>query len=290
MIARNKFFRLNLRQRVYKLAECVRELEIRGGRNEELDFTPCRTYLGYLESAPEEKAREACRIARENLDGLEDLPSHDQVQKLNMVFHDLLALFGNTLSEGFFREKTIRVFDKEAPSRRFETVCILDNIRSAFNVGSIFRSCDCLGVMELALCGITPRPPDIKVCRTAMGTVETVAWRYFETGFEAIEHYRAAGYAVYAAETAGSAETLWECPFGPKTAFMLGNEEFGIAGELLEACDGVVEIPVWGVKNSMNVANAAAVVLYEAARRTYFSFVLPKEKVTSGQSLKLNDV
>ncbi|MEO0077616.1 MAG: RNA methyltransferase, partial [candidate division WOR-3 bacterium] len=144
---------------------------------------------------------------------------------------------------------------------------VLDNLRSAFNVGSIFRLADAVRAAEVVCCGYTCHPPHHKLEHTALGTTESVPWRHVAGTTEAISDLRSRGIQVIALETASPARPFHEFAFQPPAALVLGNEALGVSQAVLALCDAVVEIPVFGFKNSINVAAAVAIVLYELARR-----------------------
>jgi tRNA G18 (ribose-2'-O)-methylase SpoU len=146
-------------------------------------------------------------------------------------------------------------------------VAVLDNLRSAFNVGSIFRTSEAARVGELVLCGITPYPPHPQLDRTALGTVDRVSWRHAVSTVEAIRDLRSRGIATWALEVTEGARSLREVSFPRPSAIVFGHEAAGIGAEVLSEVDGVVEIPLYGRKNSLNVASAYAVVVFEILRQ-----------------------
>lgn len=160
----------------------------------------------------------------------------------------------------------VRSFDAEITKEAYDRLpklplyFVLDNLRSAFNVGSIFRTCDILRVKGLFLCGYTACPPHAKLEKTALGTIDYVPWRYFETAVDAVEWLRDCGVAVWAAETTSESVTYDTAAFPDELAIVLGNEALGVSRGVLERCDGLVEIPTRGYKNSLNVASACAVL------------------------------
>lgn len=146
-------------------------------------------------------------------------------------------------------------------------VLVLDNIRSAFNVGSIFRTAECLGLESLYLCGYTPLPDQWKLAKTAMGTQNYQSWKTSMKTVEAINELKSQGYKIIALETSQVAEDLYsDFPSGP-TAFVLGNERFGLDPEILEMVDEIRVIPVRGRKNSLNVGVTAAIASAEWSRQ-----------------------
>jgi tRNA G18 (ribose-2'-O)-methylase SpoU len=148
-------------------------------------------------------------------------------------------------------------------------VLVLDNIRSGLNVGSIFRSADAFLAEELVLCGITAQPPHREILKTALGSTETVPWRYESDVVQALQGLRATGYRVLAVEQASPRTWLHEVAPTPgeRYALLLGNEVDGVSPAALAHCDGAIEIPQFGAKHSLNVAVAAGIVLWEFARK-----------------------
>ncbi|MCC6157823.1 MAG: RNA methyltransferase [Deltaproteobacteria bacterium] len=144
---------------------------------------------------------------------------------------------------------------------------VLDNIRSAYNVGAMFRTADAVGVARVVLCGITAHPPNAKLEKTALGATDVVPWSYHASTNWALDELHAAGCAIVALEAAPSATPIHDFDWPDPVALVVGNEVTGISPEILTRCDAVVAIPMVGVKNSLNVASAATVALYEIRRR-----------------------
>lgn len=266
MLAQNKFVRLNIKQKLYKLATALRQSEALLKSEGKLDLHDAHSYLSFLEYDAEiKRVKSAFSVVKPAMEALEKEESvRKQTEILNFAFHDLLEIIGEPIGEKFYQ---VKLFDKKRNPRRFENAAILENFRSAFNVGNVFRSADSFGVGSLALTGISPHPPGLKIERTAMGTVEAVEWSYFEQTREAIAFYRDLGYKVYALETVEGAENFNQFEDFEKSVFIFGNEEFGISDETLNACDGILEIPLFGIKNSINVSNTFAAVMYAAAKK-----------------------
>ena len=146
-------------------------------------------------------------------------------------------------------------------------VVVLDNLRSAFNVGAIFRTCEAARVSHLYLCGITPYPPNEKLERPALGTTFRVPWSHHRETVPLIRRLRAQGTAVWAAEITPEAQSLRSVIWGPNLALVLGHETVGVDAAVLREVDGTVEIPMYGQKNSLNVATSAGILLFEALRQ-----------------------
>ena len=144
---------------------------------------------------------------------------------------------------------------------------LLDNVRSLYNVGSFFRTCDAVGVERLYLCGITGRPPAKAITKTALGAEERVPGEPAWDALEVLARVRMEGLRVVAVETREDATPLFNwAPRGP-ACLVFGNEVEGVRPPLLELADECVRIPMLGAKRSLNVATAGGVVLYEALRK-----------------------
>jgi len=148
-------------------------------------------------------------------------------------------------------------------------VLVLDSVRSGLNVGSIFRSADAFALEKILLCGITAQPPHREILKTALGSTDSVDWEYFPSAADAIRGLKTEGYEVFAIEQ--TSQKIWLQDFSPSIekhfAFVLGNEVDGVGNEALALCDGVLEIPQFGTKHSLNVAVAAGIVVWEFVRK-----------------------
>ncbi len=144
---------------------------------------------------------------------------------------------------------------------------VLENIRSAYNVGSVFRTADAFLLEGIYICGYTAYPPHKEIKKTALGADETVHWKHFKNSRQAVEELRNAGYVIYAVEQAqGSLRLNGFKPTGKKLAVIFGNEVTGVEQSTIEQCDGCIEIPQLGMKHSLNVSVAAGIVLWELVR------------------------
>lgn len=146
-------------------------------------------------------------------------------------------------------------------------VFVLDNLRSANNVGCIFRSAETAGAAEVVTCGITAHPPNPKLMKTAMQSVNVVPSRHFEDTLVAIQTLKDEGYTIVAMETTSLSKTYTDVQFTGKIALVLGHELTGVDTRVMEVSDMIIEIPTYGVKNSLNVASAASIVLFEILRQ-----------------------
>ncbi len=142
-------------------------------------------------------------------------------------------------------------------------IVVLDNIRSMHNVGAIFRTSDAFRVEKIWLCGITATPPHRDIRKTALGAEESVDWEYAKTTKDALEHLKDT--QIYALEQAEESIELrdLEVPRNKKITVILGNEVDGVNEDLLDYCDGIIEIPQFGTKHSFNVSVSAGITLWE---------------------------
>jgi len=172
--------------------------------------------------------------------------------------------------ETFFEVKTR---DSELPPEEFAKLprrpihIVLDNLRSAFNVGSIFRLADAARAAEVIPCGYTAFPPHHKLEQTSLGTTDSVPWRRFDETVSALTDIKAKGVQLVAVETARGATPFHRFAYSFPVALVLGNEALGVSEAALRMCDAVVEVPVFGYKNSVNVATATGIVLYDVLRQ-----------------------
>ena len=151
-------------------------------------------------------------------------------------------------------------------------VVVLDNVRSLYNTGAFFRTADGCAVEKLVLCGITPRPDQgprqrHAIAKTALGAETSVPWEYEADTAAAVARAAAAGYHVAAVENSPGAIDLYQWTPSWPLCLVFGHETDGVAGEVAGSIETHVRIPMLGRKRSLNVASAAAVVLYELLRR-----------------------
>ena len=140
---------------------------------------------------------------------------------------------------------------------------VLDNLRSAFNVGSIFRTADAGAVAHIHLCGMSAHPPHRKLEKTALGAFDYVPWTYYERTTDALDALAVAQIPRVAIEVTDGAVPMRDFAWPSPVALVFGNEVTGIGERALAKCDGVVKIPMHGYKNTINVATAFGVVLYQ---------------------------
>lgn len=218
-------------------------------------------------------------------------------QEKNLTNHTPLPLGG--VGGGLHRKlHTIEMqrltVEEFRQAEKLPLIVVLDDVRSLYNVGSVFRTCDAFRVEAIYLCGITATPPHNEIHKTALGAEDSVSWRHFDTADEAVEELHRQGYFVYAVE---QAEGSTKAPLGPLPnppqrgggqsceqtslkaspkgggmegatfAVVLGNEVKGVHQSVVNACDDCLEIPQFGTKHSMNVSVTAGIVIWEFARQ-----------------------
>lgn len=154
-------------------------------------------------------------------------------------------------------------------SEKSSFAIVLDNIRSHYNVGSVFRTADAFLTRKIMLCGITARPPHRDIQKTALGATESVEWSYHESTADAVKELKADGYRIIAIEQAeGSVELNdFKTEKGQKYALIFGHEVNGVDQKILDLCDSCIEIPQFGTKHSFNIAVSAGIVLWELTKK-----------------------
>ena len=167
--------------------------------------------------------------------------------------------------------------DEYREADKLPLVVVLDNVRSQHNVGAVFRTADAMRIERVVLCGICCCPPNQEIHKTALGAEESVEWQYYKETLDAVQALKKEGYTVYAVEQAHDSKTLEEAAGevqrdkvqctrdkvqSTKVAVVLGHEVFGVQQEVVDACDGCIEIPQYGTKHSMNVSVTAGIVMY----------------------------
>ena len=173
---------------------------------------------------------------------------------------------------------------KEA--EKLPLIVVLDDVRSLYNVGSVFRSCDAFRVEAVYLCGITATPPNAEIHKTALGGEDSVDWEYFKTTEEAVEKLKEKGYFVYSIEQVEGSTKLQNLPDAHQKIFrqpseqekqvnsslpkgyavIFGNEVKGVKQDVVDMSDGCLEIPQFGTKHSLNVSVTAGIVVWEFAK------------------------
>ncbi len=149
---------------------------------------------------------------------------------------------------------------------------ILEDVLDTYNIGAIFRVADAIGVQKIYLCGKTSTPPDHKIKKSSVGTWQWVSWKYSPSTIDAISELKNENskVKVIAIEQDARSIPYTEFNYELPLAFVLGHETDGVQKETLDKCDAIVEIPLHGVNNSLNVMVACAIVSYEVVRQSSF--------------------
>ncbi len=150
---------------------------------------------------------------------------------------------------------------------RYPLHVVLDNIRSAYNVGAMFRTADACAVQHMHLCGMSAHPPHPKLEKTALGAFDYVPWRYHERTKDCIRALQEQQIPCVALEVTEKAVSHVDFTWPQPVAIIVGNEVTGINERNLQRCDAVVQIPMLGIKNSINVATAFGIILYHILDR-----------------------
>ena len=156
-----------------------------------------------------------------------------------------------------------------ATQDKLPVVIVLDNVRSAQNVGSFFRTADAFGIGRIALCGISATPPNREIHKTALGAEQSVEWSYHPTTLECIESLRQEGYRIIAIEQIEGATMLnkFRAESTERYALVFGNEVDGVDQAVADIVDGAIEIPQVGIKHSLNVSVSAGILMWELFRQ-----------------------
>lgn len=156
---------------------------------------------------------------------------------------------------------TIEEFKK---SPKILLTVVLDNIRSLYNVGSVFRTSDAFLIEKIILCGVSCPPPNAEIHKTAIGAEYTVDWIYLKDTLEAVKNLKKEGYYIFAVEQAQGSISLSDLKLqkGNKYAVVLGNEVKGVQQSVVDACNACIEIPQFGTKHSLNVSIATGIVIW----------------------------
>jgi len=148
--------------------------------------------------------------------------------------------------------------------QRFPVVTVLENIRSMYNVGSMFRTADAARIAYMYLCGYTPYPPRKEIEKTALGSTESVPWEHSIKPVSVLRMLKQQGFTIAALEHTTRSISYFSYHYTYPLCIVVGNEVEGISSELLSLCDVALEIPMFGIKHSLNVAVAYGIVVFHA--------------------------
>lgn len=159
--------------------------------------------------------------------------------------------------------------EEYAVQEKLPVVVVLDNVRSAQNVGSFFRTADAFGIERIALCGISATPPNREIHKTALGSEQSVVWEYYSSTLDCVAKLREEGYRIIAVEQIEGATMLddFRVEEDAKYALIFGNEVEGVDQAVADEVDGAIEIPQVGTKHSLNVSVSAGVLMWELFRQ-----------------------
>jgi len=150
-------------------------------------------------------------------------------------------------------------------SRKKPIAIVLDNVRSAHNVGSIFRTSDAFLIKKIILCGITPIPPSNEIRKSALGATNSVEWVQEKETSIAINNLKKEGYYIVGVEQVEKATKIQEFQNNQPIALIFGHEVNGVSQEIINACDEIIEIPQYGTKHSLNISVCAGIVIWKIA-------------------------
>ena len=150
-------------------------------------------------------------------------------------------------------------------TKKIPLVVVLDNVRSLYNVGSVFRTSDAFRVEKIWLCGVTGTPPNPEIHKTAIGAEFSVDWEASDSTVEVVRQLRQAGYFVYSVEQVEGSDKLQNLKLDPtrKYAVVMGNEVKGVQQEVVDISDGCLELPQFGTKHSLNVSINTGIVIWD---------------------------
>ena len=178
---------------------------------------------------------------------------------------------GGIMSQKLKNEELNRLsIDAFKTAKKQPITLVLDNVRSLNNVGSAFRTADAFLIEEIILCGVTGTPPNKEIEKTALGATTSVNWNYFKTTQEAIESLKEKKIKPFAIEQAKNSISLNHFNYtDEKIALVFGNEVYGVEQEIVDICEGVIEIPQLGTKHSLNISVSIGIVLWELMRKKF---------------------
>jgi tRNA G18 (ribose-2'-O)-methylase SpoU len=259
MISKAKFSKLKKITKYFMIADELKRVRDLYTCSNAFDMTNLKKFREYL-------TEDTDALYVKDLD--EILTGSDPEAKFEMIHFRYLKIkedFGYPVPDSEFE---VSVSDSLTPKRAStKAVIILENLRSAFNAGSIIRTCECFGAEKLILCGITPGLENLRTIKTSKGAHEHLNIERSSSAENTMSELKKAGYVIIGAETGKRSADLRSYKFIDKTAFIFGNEEIGLTRKAISMCDRIVSIEMRGRKNSLNVSNTVSVFLYEYSRQ-----------------------
>lgn len=199
---------------------------------------------------------------------LADLAKHLHAGMTVRELHTVCVPVERALNRSVRDDQFLVTSEDVAKERTAYPLClVVDHWRSAFNVGSLFRTADGLGVEKIYLTGYTPTPEQDAIIKTALGAEKTVPWEHAERTEELLKRLKLDGHRIIGFETGPEAVPLNKIFPHTPTVFVLGNERFGLSSSVLELCDEVRALAMHGLKNSMNAGVFAGIAIYEWTRQ-----------------------
>ena len=186
----------------------------------------------------------------------------------NFVVYTILYNFATAMKKLRTIEMQRLSVDEFKQADKLPLIVVLDDVRSMYNVGSVFRTGDAFRIEAVYLCGITSTPPSTEIHKTALGAEDSVEWKAFNSAQDALIALKEAGIEVYSVEQAHGSTMLqdFKPEKGKRYAVVLGNEVKGVHQEVIDASDGCLEIPQFGTKHSMNVSVTAGIIIWHFAQ------------------------
>ena len=160
--------------------------------------------------------------------------------------------------------------DEFRKQEKLNVIIVLDNIRSAHNAGSVFRTADAFAVRAIHCCGITAVPPNRDLLKASLGSQDSIEWKYFKTTMDSIMELKREGFKIIGVEQIDKSISLSSFQFNKNdsVAFVFGNEVHGVSNEILNELDAAIEIPLFGTKHSFNVSISAGIILWDYFAKT----------------------
>jgi tRNA G18 (ribose-2'-O)-methylase SpoU len=259
MISSSKFCKLRKITKYFRIASELKSLRDALIANEIADLTVLSYYSGFLKDSGEKQFTDELTEITELKD------KRILLEKIHFLYHRIRDNFDYPDNEAEFVKSS-----SDSKTRKFpetDLIVVLENIRSAHNAGSIIRSCECFGVKELILCGITPGTDHEGVKKTSKGTEKDLKIIRFTSASEAAAYLREQNYEIIGAETGDGSVDLRDFDPEKKTAVIFGNEELGLTSEAVGLCDRMASVEMRGKKNSLNVANCASIFIYDITNK-----------------------
>jgi len=248
--SKEKLLEKNTRQQLKVLYDLARFIEVNQHGVHSDHFQKLAKYHSFLQDLTDEKIQ---KINKE-FAKINEVDRQFQIYLMNLE-----RFLGQSTKDYDFLVKT---GDDKQIKTRHPIRCLLDSVRSAHNVGAMFRNSECFGIQEIMLTGLTPTPESAQVQKTAMGSETMLKWNYHKNAIEVIQELKEQGHIIWSIETSPQAEDINQIKQIPeKLVLIFGHEQHGVSHELLKLSDKIMQIPLYGVKNSLNVSICQGIIL-----------------------------